>query len=105
MPGDIGPGPLMCIKSDTCPSCGDSIAEGVLYQCTGLHEMTFFERVISGSCDCGKEHLWVLLLNKHHMYCPGLFAPLGDPDAEIRETDEPKVVAPVLPKVKETENV
>lgn len=115
---DIGPGPLMCIKGTTCPGCGQGVREGVMYQCTRLHQLSFFEEILYGGCVCGEHHPWVGIAENNHVYCPGLFAPLGDPDAVIRETDEPSDTKrredegygtnPAMPdirKIKETENV
>lgn len=110
---DIGPGPLMCIRGTTCEGCGEGIKEGVLYQCIALHHLGFLEQIIFGGCVCGKEHPWVILQSHTHAYCPSCFGPLGDPDAVIKETDEPKEVKDVrwseadriIRRIKEPQNV
>lgn len=109
---DIGPGPLICLASKHC-NCGEGVTAGSLYQCTELTEAPFLYNLLWG-CGCGEEHPWVKLQGKTHIFCPGLFAPLGDPDAVIRETDEPSDAKrreddcydlPAQTPVKETENV
>lgn len=97
MPGDIGPGPLMCISTITCQGCGKGVTSGRLYQCIGLYECDFFQFLAYGPCACGEIHPYVILQAHNHVYCPHAFAPIGDPDAEIKETDEPKLTAPVKP--------
>lgn len=94
---DIGPGPVICIRSCACVGCGEGIAKGVLYQCIGLYELNFLQQILFGGCECGKEHPWVMLQSHNHAYCPSCFVPLGDPEAEIEETNEPKIAAPAKP--------
>lgn len=108
---DIGPGPLICIQSISCEECGTGVSEGALYQCTELLQPTLFHILILGGCGCGEyDHPYVALAGHKHVYCPNCFVPLGDPDAVIKETDEPIDCKRVeddcydLP-VKETENV
>jgi hypothetical protein len=110
---DLGPGPLMCIKSVACAGCGEGVNQGCMYQCEELVEPGFLMTIILGPCGCGEFHPYVALRGKSHAYCPNCFAPLGDPDAVIKETDEPSDAKRReddcydLPKVpvKETENV
>jgi hypothetical protein len=87
----------MCIRSIVCEGCGKGVTEGHLYQCTELHDITFMEVIMYGICACGALHPYVLLAGHVHMYCPECFVPLGDPEAEIKETAEPKLVAPEKP--------
>lgn len=113
--GDIGPGPLLCVQTTRCPGCGEGVTNGSLYQCIELVEPGFMVWLLYGPCGCGSEtHLYVRLSGRTHVFCPRLFAPLGDPDAVIRETDEPQSTKrreddgydlPVQTPVKETENV
>jgi hypothetical protein len=108
---DIGPGPVLCIKGAEC-GCGENVREGTMYQCEGLHDLPFIMAILY-RCPCGDDHLWVRLQGKTHIWCPTLFGPLGDPDAVIKETDEPKEVKDVrwseadrvIHRIKETENV
>lgn len=111
---DIGPGPLMCIKSVQCHGCGEGVTQGCMYQCEELIEPGFLATIILGPCGCGEFHPYVLVRGKDHAYCPNCFAPLGDPDAVIKETDEPADAKrveddcydlPVQTPVKEPENV
>lgn len=95
MPGDIGPGPLMCVLHATC-TCGQGVKPGCLYQCIEIVELTIMQQLIYGPCACEERwHPYVRLQGHKHIYCPTCFTPLGDPDAEIKETDEPKLAAPV----------
>lgn len=87
---DIGPGPLMCVTTINCGSCGEGVSEGRLYQCTELFDPGILTMILHGPCGCGELHPYVLLANHHHAYCPFAFVPLGDPDAEIKETGEPQ---------------
>lgn len=110
---DIGPGSLICIRAVTCTGCGAGIKEGILYQCIELHQLGFLETILYGGCECGEEHPWVVLQGHDHAYCPHCFVPLGDPDAVIKETSEPKEVKDArwfetdrtIRRIKEPQNV
>lgn len=114
---DVGPGtPLMCVKSYQC-ICGECVDEGALYTCDGVEDPP--PLMIGLFCAvCGdREHKTILLMGKGHDFCPTLFGPLGDPEEEIIETDEPQSIKrredndpylddlPVSPRVKEPSNV
>jgi hypothetical protein len=104
----------MCIKSVACHGCGEGVKSGTLYQCVAVHQLGFLESILFGGCECGEvDHPWIILQTHTHAYCPSCFSPLGDPDAVIKETDEPKEVKDVrwseadhiIRRIKEPQNV
>ena len=107
-------GLVMCRKGGVC-ACGQhKVNTGQMYTCEGIFDPGLLIRIFH-SCDLDNcDGLMCAIQGLDHMFCWRRFSPLGDPDEEIKDTDEPSDAKrveddcydlPVQTPVKEPENV
>lgn len=107
-------GLVVCRHGGSC-SCGlHRVKTGVIYKCDGIYDPGIIVRLFH-NCDVPNcDGLIATVVDIDHCFCWRRFSPLGDPDEQIEETDEPcnlKQVeddshdVPIQTPVKEPENV